>query len=149
MTMPAGPLSTRVAALCQEVGPRLAGQSRTRVLQIRRRLDEPLRVAVAGSLQAGMSSLDIALTGRRVRDLIVVDTPGLSSATAGISGGTRQYLFTQPPLDPDLDEASAAALAGGRGPGRWPPHRPGCCGGCCPTWYRWWACSPRRPRRAG
>jgi Dynamin family len=178
MTMPAGPLSTRVAALCQEVGPRLAGQSRAQVLQVRRRLGEPLRVAVAGRLKAGKSTLvnaligrrvaptgagectrvvtqfrygtadrvdvvrrdgtrvplpmdeagmvparlgtpqaeisyvDVALTSDRLRDLIVVDTPGLSSATAAISGGTRQYLFTQPPLDPDLDEASAAALAG-------------------------------------
>jgi hypothetical protein len=176
--MPAGPLCTRVADLCREVGPRLPGRAGSRVRQVGRRLDEPLRVAVAGRLKAGKSTLvnaligrrvaptgagectrvvtqfrygtadrvdvvrrdgtrvplpmddagmvprglgtpqadisyvDVALTSDRLRDLIVVDTPGLSSATAGISGGTRRYLFSEAPVDDDLDESSVAALSG-------------------------------------
>jgi hypothetical protein len=65
-----------------------------------------------GTPQAEISYVDVALTSDRLRDLIVVDTPGLSSATAGISGGTRRYLFCEPPVDDDLDESSVAALAG-------------------------------------
>ena len=175
--MPAGPLCARVAQLCDEVATRLSAPAATRVRQVRRRLDEPLRVAVAGRLKAGKSTLvnaligrrvaptgagectrvvtqfrygtadrvdvvrrdgtrvplpmddagmvprrlgipqaaisyvDVALTSDRLRDLIVVDTPGLSSATAGISGGTRRYLFGEPPVDDDLDDASVAALS--------------------------------------
>src|SRR4051812_3204974 len=61
-----GPLSTRVATLCDEivaqVGPDAAGQVR----HIGERLGEPLRVAIAGRLKAGKSTLVNALIGRRV-----------------------------------------------------------------------------------
>ena len=61
-----GPLSTRVATLCDEivssVGPEVAGQVR----YIGDRLSEPLRVAIAGRLKAGKSTLVNALIGRRV-----------------------------------------------------------------------------------
>ena len=61
-----GPLSTRVATLCDEivaqVGPEAGGQVR----QISDRLSEPLRVAIAGRLKAGKSTLVNALIGRRV-----------------------------------------------------------------------------------
>ena len=61
-----GPLSTRVATLCDEiasrVGPDVAGQAR----HIGERLSEPLRVAIAGRLKAGKSTLVNALIGRRV-----------------------------------------------------------------------------------
>src|ERR1044071_1071163 len=64
--MAPGPLSARVADLCQEVGHRLGGATQGQVLDVRRRLDEPLRVAVAGRLKAGKSTLVNALIGRRV-----------------------------------------------------------------------------------
>src|SRR5262245_48959239 len=60
------PLSARVAALCDQAAPRLGPVARPRVLDVRRRLDEPLRVAVAGRLKAGKSTLVNALIGRRV-----------------------------------------------------------------------------------
>src|SRR5882672_3666526 len=61
-----GPLAARVAALCDEVGPRLGRGAQTQVFDVRRRLDEPLRVAIAGRLKAGKSTLVNALIGRRV-----------------------------------------------------------------------------------
>jgi Dynamin family len=64
--MGSGGLSARVAALCDEVGPRLDAAARANVLDVRRRLDEPLRVAIAGRLKAGKSTLVNALIGRRV-----------------------------------------------------------------------------------
>jgi len=64
--MTVGPLSARVATLCDEivakVGPNAGGQA----LQVRDRLSEPLRVAIAGRLKAGKSTLVNALIGRRV-----------------------------------------------------------------------------------
>ncbi|OJF15469.1 dynamin family protein [Couchioplanes caeruleus] len=64
--MTVGPLSARVATLCDEVvatvGPEAAGQVR----HVRDRLAEPLRVAIAGRLKAGKSTLVNALIGRRV-----------------------------------------------------------------------------------
>lgn len=61
-----GPLSASVATLGDEliavVGPEAAGQVR----QIVDRLGEPLRVAIAGRLKAGKSTLVNALIGRRV-----------------------------------------------------------------------------------
>jgi hypothetical protein len=61
-----GPLSERVAGLCGAVAPRLGPVTAARVGQVRRRLGEPLRVAVAGRLKAGKSTLVNALIGRRV-----------------------------------------------------------------------------------
>src|ERR671939_1261427 len=61
-----GPLSARVADLCQEVGHRLGGATQAQVLDVRRRLGEPLRVAIAGRLKSGKSTLVNALIGRRV-----------------------------------------------------------------------------------
>ena len=61
-----GPLSARLATLCDQVaevaGPDAGGQLR----QIHDRLGEPLRVAIAGRLKAGKSTLVNALIGRRV-----------------------------------------------------------------------------------
>ncbi|MFG1603537.1 dynamin family protein [Actinoplanes sp. NPDC049265] len=61
-----GPLSARLATLCDEIvastGPDVAGQVR----HIGERLHEPLRVAIAGRLKAGKSTLVNALIGRRV-----------------------------------------------------------------------------------
>jgi hypothetical protein len=169
-----------VATLCDEVESRLGATARTQVLGVRRRLDEPLRVAVAGRLKAGKSTLVNALIGRRVaptevgectrivtqfrygtadrvdvvrrdgrrtslplddagmipqrlgvprhdiayvdvtltsdhlRDLTVVDTPGLSSTNAAVSAGARRFLFTEggAPVDDDLDDDSAGAISG-------------------------------------
>ncbi|MFI6761372.1 dynamin family protein [Micromonospora sp. NPDC050417] len=64
--MGSGPLGARVAALCDEVGPRLGVSLQGQVFGVRRRLDEPLRVAIAGRLKAGKSTLVNALIGRRV-----------------------------------------------------------------------------------
>lgn len=64
--MRAGPLSARVAALCDAIGDRVGDDTGQQVRQVRRRLDEPLRVAVAGRLKAGKSTLVNALIGRRV-----------------------------------------------------------------------------------
>jgi GTPase SAR1 family protein len=175
-----GPLSARVAALCDEVGGRLGPQARNQVSAVRRRLDEPLRVAIAGRLKAGKSTLVNALIGRRVaptevgectrivtqfrygtadrvdvirrdggraslpldtagmipqrlgvprseiayvdvtltsdhlRDLTVLDTPGLASANTSVSAGARQFLFEDGsgPFDDDIDDDSANAIAG-------------------------------------
>jgi hypothetical protein len=176
--MAPGPLSARVAGLCQEVGHRLGGPTQGQVFDVRRRLSEPLRVAIAGRLKSGKSTLVNALIGRRVaptevgectrivtqfrygtadrvdvvrrdgsrvslpldesgmipqrlgvprseisyvdvaltsdhlRDLMVVDTPGLSSANSVVSAGARRFLFNEAPIDDDIDDDSVGALSG-------------------------------------
>ncbi len=190
--MAPGPLSARVADLCLEVGHRLGGATQAQVHDVRRRLDEPLRVAIAGRLKAGKSTLVNALIGRRVaptevgectrivtqlrygtsdrvdvvrrngtraslpldesgmipqrlgvprsevsyvdvtltsdnlRDLTVVDTPGLSSTNASVSDQAKRFLFSDAagpgapagppaetaPIDTTLDVDSAGALSG-------------------------------------
>ena len=50
--MASGPLSARVADLCADAGQRLAGRTQTQVEDVRRRLGEPLRVAIERVLQA-------------------------------------------------------------------------------------------------
>src|SRR3954471_10152315 len=64
--MVTGPLSATVATLCDHVRAELGTDPAHQVTQIRRRLDEPLRVAIAGRLKAGKSTLVNALIGRRV-----------------------------------------------------------------------------------
>jgi len=176
----AGPLSSRVAALCDEVGPRLGVAAQAQVRAVRQRLDEPLRVAIAGRLKAGKSTLVNALIGRRVaptevgectrivtqfrygtadrvdvvrrdgsrvslpldesgmipqrlgvsrqeigfvdvtltsdhlRDLTVVDTPGLSSTNTVVSAGASRFLFAggAAPIDDGIDEDSVGAISG-------------------------------------
>ncbi len=176
--MAPGPLSSRVAGLCQEVGPRLGGGTQAQVNDVRRRLSEPLRIAIAGRLKAGKSTLvnaligrrvaptevgectrivtqfrygpadrvdvvrkdgtrlslpldesgmipqrlgvprgeisyvDVALTSNHLRDLMVVDTPGLASANTSVSAGARRFLFNEAPIDDDIDEESVGALSG-------------------------------------
>ncbi len=176
--MAPGPLSARVAGLCQEVGHRLGPPTQAQVFDVRRRLSEPLRVAIAGRLKSGKSTLVNALIGRRVaptevgectrivtqfrygtadrvdvvrrdgsrvslplddsgmipqrlgvprsevsyvdvaltsdhlRDLMVVDTPGLSSANSVVSAGARRFLFNEAPIDDDIDDDSVGALSG-------------------------------------
>jgi hypothetical protein len=191
--MGAGPLSARVLVLCHQVEQRLGGVARSQVHEIRGRLGEPLRLAVAGRLKAGKSTLVNAMIGRRVaptevgectrvvtqfrygtsdrvdvvrrdgtrvsrpldgagmipqrlgvarqdiayvdvtltsdhlRDLTVVDTPGLSSVSTGVSAAARRYLFNADSdpaagradaapfdrdIDDDLDAASTEALSG-------------------------------------
>jgi hypothetical protein len=170
-----------VAGLCDEVGPRLTSDAaRSQVRRVRQRLDEPLRVAIAGRLKAGKSTLvnaligrrvaptevgectrvvtqfrygtsdridvvrrdgsrlslpldeagmipqrlgvpaaevafvDVALTSANLRDLTVVDTPGLSSTNASVSAGARRFLFQDgtAPIDDLLDADSAGAISG-------------------------------------
>jgi len=180
--MASGPLSARVADLCAEAGQRLVGRTQGQVEDVRRRLGEPLRVAIAGRLKSGKSTLVNALIGRRVaptevgectrvvtqfrygtsdrvdvvrrngtraslplddagmipqrlgvargevsyvdvtltsdhlRELTVVDTPGLSSANASVSEQARSFLYgdggERAPLAEDIDEDSASALSG-------------------------------------
>src|SRR3989440_2237981 len=173
--MAPGQLSARVADLCQEVGHRLGGPTQGQVFDVRRRLSEPLRVAIAGRVKSGKSTLVNALIGRRVaptevgectrivtqfrygtadrvdvvrrdgsrvslpldesgmipqrlgvprgeisyvdvaltsdhlRDLMVVDTPGLSSANSVVSAGARRFLCNEAPIDDDIDGASVGA----------------------------------------
>ena len=54
-----------------------------------------------------ISYIDCTLTSDRLRDLTVVDTPGLSSTNSPISEESKRFLF-----DDDLDADSAGALAG-------------------------------------
>ena len=61
-----GPLSARVATLCDEIAARVAADAAGQVRHIGDRLGEPLRVAIAGRLKAGKSTLVNALIGRRV-----------------------------------------------------------------------------------
>ena len=180
MTAPVA-LRQVVAGLCDEVGPRLTSDAaRVQVRRVRQRLDEPLRVAIAGRLKAGKSTLvnaligrrvaptevgectrvvtqfrygtsdridvvrrdgsrlslpldeagmipqrlgvpaaevafvDVALTSANLRDLTVVDTPGLSSTNASVSAGARRFLFQDDtaPIDDALDADSAGAISG-------------------------------------
>jgi hypothetical protein len=64
--MVTGPLSTGVATLCDQVVPRIGAEAAHQVAGLRDRLAEPLRVAIAGRLKAGKSTLVNALIGRRV-----------------------------------------------------------------------------------
>ena len=61
-----GPLSARVATLCDEIVARVGPEAGNQVRHIGARLHEPLRVAIAGRLKAGKSTLVNALIGRRV-----------------------------------------------------------------------------------
>ena len=57
----------RVAQVCGEALGRLdPGPARDKVVEVKNRLGEPLRVAVAGRVKAGKSTLVNALLGRRV-----------------------------------------------------------------------------------
>ncbi|WP_067499848.1 dynamin family protein [Actinoplanes sp. TFC3] len=64
--MTTGPLTQRMATLCDEIVAQVGPQAGEQVQQVRRRLAEPLRVAIAGRLKAGKSTLVNALIGRRV-----------------------------------------------------------------------------------
>src|SRR5215204_2917468 len=64
--MVTGPLSARVATLCDEIVVAVAPEAADQVRHIGARLHEPLRVAIAGRLKAGKSTLVNALIGRRV-----------------------------------------------------------------------------------
>lgn len=64
--MTIGPLSARVATLCDEIVAKVGPGAGDQVIQIHGRLSEPLRVAIAGRLKAGKSTLVNALIGRRV-----------------------------------------------------------------------------------
>ncbi|GAA2557449.1 dynamin family protein [Winogradskya consettensis] len=61
-----GPLTTRVATLCDDVVAGVGPEAGEQVRYVRERLGEPLRVAIAGRLKAGKSTLVNALIGRRV-----------------------------------------------------------------------------------
>ena len=61
-----GPLTTGVVTLCHDIVTRLSSDAGQQVQQISRRLHDPLRVAIAGRLKAGKSTLVNALIGRRV-----------------------------------------------------------------------------------
>ncbi|KUL31016.1 dynamin family protein [Actinoplanes awajinensis] len=61
-----GPLSARLATLCHEIVTDFGSQAGGQLRQIENRLHEPLRVAIAGRLKAGKSTLVNALIGRRV-----------------------------------------------------------------------------------
>nr|BFF25803.1 hypothetical protein GCM10025732_37680 [Glycomyces mayteni] len=174
-TMVAGQLTTSVAGMCEELAGKVSSASRPVVEEVASRLGQPLRVAVAGRLKAGKSTLVNALIGRRVaptaagectrvvtqfrygpadrvdvvarngvkhavpldangmiptslpipadeaamidvqlssdrlRDLTVVDTPGLQSVNTDISEAAREMLFAAP-IAEDVDDDSKAAV---------------------------------------
>src|SRR4051812_38381997 len=176
--MTLGPLSEQVARVCDAAAAAAGAHAAEQVRRVRRRLDEPLRVAFAGRLKAGKSTLvnavvgrriapteagectrvvtvfrygtadrvdvvrrdgtrtslpldadgmvprrlgvppgqvayvDVGVTSDRLRDLTVVDTPGLSSASAAVSDRARAALGTGAPFDADIDDDSAAAGGG-------------------------------------
>src|SRR5207244_5621962 len=56
--------------------------------------------------------VDVTLTSDHLRDLTVVDTPGLASANTSVSAQARRFLFSEAPIDDDLDDKSASALSG-------------------------------------
>jgi hypothetical protein len=75
--------------------------------------------------------VDVTLTSDHLRDLTVVDTPGLSSTNTAVSAGARQFLFTDrgftdrgftdrgesptaagAPIDADVDNDSIGAISG-------------------------------------
>src|SRR3954451_19357567 len=64
--MTVGPLAGRVATLCDEIVARVGPDAGGQAQHVRQRLAEPLRVAIAGRLKAGKSTLVNALIGRRV-----------------------------------------------------------------------------------
>ncbi|WP_232805536.1 dynamin family protein [Glycomyces xiaoerkulensis] len=162
--------------MCEDLTGKVSDSSRTVVEDVAARLAQPLRVAVAGRLKAGKSTLVNALIGRRVaptaagectrvvtqfrygpadridvidrtgakhpvpldaggmiptslpipaddaqlidvqlssdrlRDLTVVDTPGLQSVNTDISDAARQML--KAPIAEDVDDDSREAVAG-------------------------------------
>ena len=61
-----GPLATGIAMLCDEIVTKTSADAGGQVRHIGERLHEPLRVAIAGRLKAGKSTLVNALIGRRV-----------------------------------------------------------------------------------
>jgi hypothetical protein len=61
-----GPLTTGIATLCHEIATKVSSDAGGQVRQIGNRLNDPLRVAIAGRLKAGKSTLVNALIGRRV-----------------------------------------------------------------------------------
>jgi Dynamin family len=175
-----GVLSDRVATLCDDILPHVDARLSEQVKHIRVRLDEPLRVAIAGRLKAGKSTLvnaligrrvaptdvgectrvvtrfrygpadrvdvvqrdgarrslpltddgmiparlgvplrtvayvEVALTSERLRDLTVVDTPGLASADAGVSARAEEAVGVGGHAD-EARNAAKAARAGEAG----------------------------------
>ncbi|MGO9752738.1 MAG: protein kinase domain-containing protein [Solirubrobacteraceae bacterium] len=68
-------LSDRVRALCDaKLAEVEEGDARRRLQNVRRELDEPLRVAVAGRVSTGKSTLVNALLGRRIAQTGVGET---------------------------------------------------------------------------
>ncbi len=176
MTAVRGPLTARLNGRCAVLlGELSPGPAHDRVSAVREGLDDPLRLAVAGRLKAGKSTLVNALLGRRIAatdvgectqlvtvfrygfpervvvrphdgapearpltvdghlpkglgvtpqdtasvtvelsnqalvDLVLVDTPGLASATEVASAATRRYLAIDPVA---IDRASRDAVSG-------------------------------------
>jgi hypothetical protein len=65
-----------------------------------------------GVPRSEISYVDVTLTTDHLRDLTVVDTPGLSSTNAAVSAGARRFLFNEAPIDDDIDDDSVGALSG-------------------------------------
>jgi hypothetical protein len=92
--MVVGPLNARVPGLCDEVTGQVGAHTGGQVRQLRRRLDEPLRGAVADRLKGGKSTLVNALIGRRVaRAAAVVAAPFADADSAqAVAGPARVAL---------------------------------------------------------
>jgi hypothetical protein len=104
--MGVGPLSSRVAQLCDEVAGRVGAHPGGQVREVRAHLDEPLRVAIAGRLKAGKSTLVNALIGRRVAPTAVgectrVVTQFRYGAADRVDVVCRDGSRSSLPLDPD------------------------------------------------
>src|SRR6266487_4964565 len=124
--MAPGPLSARVAGLCARVVTQFRYGTSDRVDVVRRngtRASLPLDDAGMIPQRLGIprqeiAYVDVTLTSDHLRDLTVVDTPGLSSANTSVSDQARRFLFSdqagqtgagEAPIDDDLDADSAGA----------------------------------------
>ena len=76
-----------------------------------RRRDDP--AAARGAARAGSAYVDVTLTSEKLRDLTVVDTPGLASTDTGGQRPRRAMAVgtSTAPFDADIDDDSAAEVA--------------------------------------
>ena len=94
MTAPPGGLTARIRPLLRDAVAAFAGTPEQAVLEAMvRRLDEPLRVAIAGRLKAGKSTLLNAFVGER---LAATDAGECTRVVTWYSGGVAERAWAHP-----------------------------------------------------